>query len=78
MKNEMDDLKEIYDRGSNYWKQVLDWGVSRGLLSDKEQSILRLVVNMFTTFRTPSEKQIKVVMDARQRMIREGMPLEFK
>ncbi len=78
VKNEVDDLNEIFNRGQGYWKQVLAWGSERGLLSEKERSILQLVVNMFTTYRTPSEKQLKVVAEAKKRLIREGMPLEFK
>ena len=56
---------------------MLDWGNARGLLNDMEQSILRLVINMPKTGRTPSEKQAKVVIRARERMLSEGMPLQF-
>ena len=75
--NEVDALKEIMGRGEDYWNKVLGWGVSKGLLSDKEISILKMVINMNRTGRIPSDKQAKVVIDARSRMIREGMPLQF-
>ncbi len=75
--NEVDILKFIMASGSDYWQKMLDWGNARGLLNDMEQSILRLVINMPKTGRIPSEKQAKVVMRARERMLSEGMPLQF-
>lgn len=75
--NEVDILKFIMASGSDYWQKMLDWGNGRGLLTDMEQSILRLVINIPKTGRTPSDKQAKVVMRARERMLSEGMPLQF-
>jgi hypothetical protein len=75
--NEVDAMKFILAAGKEYWQQVLNWGVSRGLLSDMERSILRIVINIWVTGRTPSEKQAKVVIRARERMIAEGMPMQF-
>ncbi len=75
--NEVDSLKEILGRGSDYWKQMLKWGTVNGQLSEKEISILQMVINMNYTGRIPTEKQAKVVMNARKRMIQEGMPLQF-
>ena len=75
--NEVDSLKEIMGRGSDYWQKVLSWGTSRGLLSEKEISIIKMIVNMNVTGRIPTDKQAKVVIDARKRMIVNGMPLQF-
>ncbi|WP_027219119.1 AIPR family protein [Butyrivibrio fibrisolvens] len=75
--NEVDSLKEIFTRGSDYWKHMMEWGNQRGLLSEKEVSILKMIINMNYTGRIPTEKQAKVVMGARKRMIQEGMPLQF-
>lgn len=75
--NEVNALNEIFARGAQYWKAVLDWGLSRRLLSEKEISILRLTVNMFVTGRVISDKQAQVVMCARKRMIDNGMPMQF-
>lgn len=75
--NEVNALNEIFARGAQYWKAVLDWGLSRGLLSEKEISILRLTVNMFVTGRVISDKQAQVVIGARMRMIDNGMPMQF-
>lgn len=75
--NEIDTFKYINAMGKSYWQQVLDWGSKRGLLSDMESSILRLVINMDVTGRIPSKKQAQIVIKARQRMINEGMPMQF-
>ena len=70
-------MKEIYTRGPQYWSQVLEWGISRRMLSEKEVSILKLSVNMFVTGRIISDKQAQVVIAARKRLIENGMPMQF-
>jgi hypothetical protein len=75
--NEVNALKEIYTRGPQYWSQVLEWGISRRMLSEKEVSILKLSVNMFVTGRIISDKQAQVVIAARKRLIKNGMPMQF-
>lgn len=75
--NEVDALKYIMGAGREYWEKVYTWGASRKLLSDMELSILQLVINMEITGRIPSVKQAKVVLKARERMISEGMPMQF-
>lgn len=75
--NEVNALKEIYTRGHQYWSKVLEWGLARRLLSEKEVSILRLSVNMFVTGRVISDKQAQVVISARKRLIENGMPMQF-
>lgn len=75
--NEVDALKFIISSGQEYWKNVLEWSDSRRLLSDMEKSILKMIVNMNITGRIPSVKQAKVIIKARERLIAEGMPLQF-
>lgn len=75
--NEVDALKEIFARGSDYWKKMLEWGTTRRLISEKEVSILKMIINMNYTGRIPTDKQAKVVMQAREHLIKEGMPLQF-
>lgn len=77
LENEVDALKEIVARGSEYWAKVLQWGLANKAISEKEMSILQMVINMNRTGRIPSDKQAKVVMSARSRLIKEGMPLQF-
>lgn len=75
--NEVDALKEIIARGSDYWRKLLDWGVSRRLLTEKEISIIKMTININMTGRIPTDKQAKIVLDARERLIREGMPYQL-
>ena len=75
--NEVNALKEIIARGSEYWRNVLQWGMSRRVLTEKEVSILKMVININITGRIPTDKQAKVVIQTRERLIKEGMPLQF-
>ena len=77
VESEVDVLKYIIGAGKEYWEQVYKWGTDRKLLSELESSNLRLVINMGVTGRIPGVKQAKVVMKARERMISEGMPMQF-
>ena len=75
--NEVDSLKYLMTQGKEYWQKVLEWGSNRRLLSDMELSIIKMVINMEITGRIPSVKQAKVVIKARERLIADGMPLQF-
>ena len=75
--NEVDDLKFIISSVKVYWQNVYEWGSARRLLSDMEASIIKMIINMDVTGRIPSVKQAKVVIKARERLIAEGMPLQF-
>lgn len=77
IKNEVDDFKFVWNAGKQYWQTVLDWGNDRKLLYHAEQDILKMCVSMYETGHTPTDKQIKVVMKARERLIKEGMPIDF-
>ena len=77
LSNEIDALTDIFNRGPQYWNQVLSWGASRKMLTEKEASILKMTTNMFVTGRIISDKQAQVVMALRKRLIDYGMPMQF-
>lgn len=77
IESEVDVLKYIMGAGREYWEKVFVWGSDRKLLSDMESSILKLVINMEVTGRIPSVKQAKVVLKTREKLIAEGMPIQF-
>ena len=77
VESEIDALKYIMGAGRGYWEQVYSWGKDRRLLSEMESSILKLVINIEVTGRIPSVKQAKIVLKTRERLISEGMPLQF-
>lgn len=76
--NEVDCLNKIFAMGAQYWRDVLEWGESRNYLTQKEISILRLTINMFSTSRLINYKQASAVIDARERLINNGMPFHFQ
>ncbi len=75
--NEVDVLKLIMAFGPEYWQKVLDWAKAHTGLSEIEQSVIRMVININETGRIPSAKQAKIVIKARERLISNGMPLQF-
>ena len=77
LENEVAALKEIMARGVGYWQKVLQWGKTKKMLTDKEVSILQMVIRMDSTGRTPTESQAKAVIKARERLIKAGMPMQF-
>ena len=58
LSNEIDALTDIFNRGPQYWNQVLSWGTSRKMLTEKEASILKMTANMFVTGRIISDKLV--------------------
>ena len=75
--NEIDDLKFIISVGGDYWNQVYEWGKERNLLTDMEDSLLKIAINISTTGKVPSDRQAKVIIRTRNKLIGDGMPLEF-
>ena len=70
-------MKLIIDAGEKYWNKVLIWGRERNLLVETEIAILQLAANINITGKIPSAKQIKVILNVRERLVSEGMPMEF-
>ena len=75
--NEVDDLKYIISAGESYWKQVYEWGKERKLLTDMEDSLLKMARNISITGKVPSDRQAKVIIRTKDRLIEDGMPLTF-
>ena len=75
--NEVDALKFIMQQGGLYWEQMLNWSVQRKLISEIERSILKQAANMEETGKVLSKRQADILLKCRERMIKEGMPLQF-
>lgn len=75
--NEVDGLKYIISAGEKYWDQVYEWGKERKLLTDMEESLLKMARNISTTGKIPSDRQAKAIIRTRNRLVGEGMPLAF-
>lgn len=78
LKNEVDGLTFIINSGTNYWNNVYAWGNTRKLLTDKDVSFLRLAGKAsIPGQKLPSDKQVDAIMNLRERLIKEGMPIEL-
>lgn len=75
--NEVDNLKYIISAGESYWNQVYEWGKERKLLTDMEDSLLKMAKNISITGKLPSDRQAKVIIRTRDKLIEDGMPLTF-
>lgn len=62
---------EVIGKGSDYWKSVFNFGMSKKLLNPKDISILQLATNM-ESGKIPSEKQAISLMYIRDKMLDEG------
>lgn len=74
VESEIDLLNEIIKLGNEYWLKVYKWGKERNLITDLDESILTLAINIETTGKIPSNKQCKYIMLIQNRMFEEGMP----
>lgn len=73
----MDNFRLVWQLGKEYWESFLTWGNDRKLLYHAEQDVLKIVINMYETGHTPTEKQTKILLRARDRLMLEGMPNSF-
>lgn len=76
VKNEVEDFKFVWGAGKEYWEKVLEWGNENKLLYHAEQDYLKTIINMYETGHTPTEKQIRIILKARERLIKEGMNID--
>lgn len=55
--------------GAGYWRKVLEFGRNDKLLSEMEDGLLNVAANFDTTGRIPSDKQAKLIMQIRSRLL---------
>lgn len=63
---------EILNLGVNYWKNLLEEGKKRKILTPKEMDLLGLVAGI-PYFRIPSEKQAKLIWEIREKLDNSGV-----
>ena len=73
MQNELNAEIEVINLGVDYWKNVLQWGLERKLISPIEQSFLEVAINFEKTLRPPSSKQAKKILEIREKLYSEGL-----
>ena len=62
--------------GAGFWKQVLQWGKARGILSSVEMSILQVATKLPN--RIPTEKQSIVLVKALEKLQAEGLEMSLE
>jgi hypothetical protein len=61
----------IVGLGSEYWKALLTWGVTRQLVSPEDQRLIGIAAGSSTSG-IPSDRQSKRLLDLKDRLEREG------
>ena len=59
--------------GTEYWKQLINKGYNAKLLNYKEMTILKVMVDVETTGKMPSEKQTKEIIKIQKRLEDSGI-----
>ena len=77
IQNEIDELNFFMNAGKDYWNRALDWGNENKQLFPPETAAIKRCIKVFDTGSTPTERQIKIALKARERMINNGMPLDL-
>ncbi len=73
MINDLNLEMEVVKLGSEYWKNVLRWGLDRKLINPIEQSFLEVACNFDKTYKPPTNKQAKRIFEIRNRLYEEGL-----
>ena len=73
LKKEINCLVEIYNLGGSYWKNLLDEGLKRHILSPMEMDLLKLAVDYADNKRMPSDKQAKLIWKIRDKLDNAGV-----
>lgn len=66
--------KYVIEKGSEYWKQVAQYGLEGKFLSPREMSIMGIVCDIPN--KIPSEKQSEIVVEIEEKLKSEGFFLE--
>ena len=71
MHNGLDSQIQVVEKGSEYWRGIMDFMSKLQMLSPKETDILELAA---TPNKIPSDKQSQVILDVMNRAFEEGYP----
>lgn len=66
----------VFNAGATFWREVLDWGISKKRLSPTQVGILQTCASM--PARVPSEKQAVVALDTLAHLQKEGCTLTME
>ena len=75
--DEVNEMEFVLSSGKEYWGKLYQWANDRKLLTEMEDGIIQYIIKSFSTGKLASEKQIKIAMKARKRLLDNGMPIDF-
>ena len=61
-----------------FWESMRAWGSGKGLLSEKDLSILNIASSVSTTGKMPSDSQCDILLQAYSRLKEEGFPHDIE
>lgn len=70
--NAIEYQKEVCSRDTFYWRNILSWGKQHGLVTETDESLLKLADKIFTEGKVPSDKQCKRIIEIEERLKLEG------
>lgn len=73
LENEINCMVEIYNLGAEYWDSLLNEGIKRKILSDKEIDLLRLAILFGQGTKYPSDKQANLIWKIREKLDQAGV-----
>ena len=65
---------EVINLGEDYWKSVLEFGISKKLLTPMEEDLLKIATNFNRSGRIPSSKQANIILNIREKLYLDGLP----
>lgn len=73
LRQEVNCMVEIYNFGSDYWRNLLEEGKKRHILSPMEMDLLNLAIAYADGKKYPSDKQAKLIWKIRNKLDQAGV-----
>ena len=70
IQNGIETQKYVYEKGSEYWKQIGHWGLKNNIFSQKEMGIIAIACEIPN--KVPSDKQAKIIVQIEEKVKRAG------
>lgn len=70
--NDVNAEMDIIEKGTEYWRKIMDWAEDRKLISSIDKDFLKIAVNVEYTGKIPSTKQTKRILLIRDKVLLEG------
>ena len=72
--NQLNAEIEVINLGEDYWQSVLEFGISKKLLTPMEEDLLKIATNFNRSGRIPSSKQANIILNIREKLYLDGLP----